>query len=164
MRTRIKIHANKDTYYFIQVRRSVVFLSIQKSPATFWEGRVCVKFDLIVPFFSDHCSRKTQPLCLTKLGNSSFHIWISSLCQLFFFSLSLISNATDVRKKSCKVFHHKPFMLDSSLFSPLPSFPPSLPLFLSHPNTHVFMATWKNQMLRLAVRYFQNYPQMFDLG
>ena len=64
-------------------------------------------------------------------------------------------------RKKYKVFHHKPFMLVPSLPSP-----PSLPLSLSltHPNTHIFMATLKNQMLRLAGRHFQNYPQMFDLG
>ena len=137
MRAGIIIHANKDTYHFIQVQGSVVFLSIQKSPATFWEGRVSVSsLTLNCSLFSDHCLRKTQPLCLAKLGNSHFHFLISSWWQLlFFFFLSLISNSTDVRMKSCKAFHHKPFMLDSSPF-PSPPFlsftPPSLSLTLKH--------------------------------
>ena len=53
--------------------------------------------------------------------------------------LSLNSNATDVRKKSCKAFHHKPFMLDSSPFPSLPflsSIPPSLSLTPKH--THIY--------------------------
>lgn len=89
MRTRIKIHANKDTYYFIQVQRSVVFLSIQKSPATFWEGRVCVKFDFeLFPFFRP-LFKEDSTTVFDKTGKFIFSyldlLFVPVIC---FFSLS----------------------------------------------------------------------------
>lgn len=163
MRTRIKIHANKDTYYFIQVQISVVFLSIQKSPALPFERAECVSsltlncsfFQTIVQGRLNHCVWQNWEIHLFIFG--------SPLCASYlFFSLSLISNALMSGRKAVKVFHHKPFMLLLSFPTPfLSSIPPSLSLTPKH--TYLW-PLGRIRCYRLAVRYFQNYPQMFDLG
>ena len=140
MRAGIIIHANKDTYHFIQVQGSVVFWSIQKSPATFWEGRVSVSsLTLNCSLFFGPLFKEDPTTVFGKTRKFTFSFLDLLLVTVIIFFLSLISNSTDVRMKSCKAFHHKPFMLDSSPFpSPpfLSSIPPSLSLTLKH--THIY--------------------------